>query len=140
MDHTNLLKRLREDVLVRKSQEVGVAPSPSPSASTASNSSAVVVVENEDIVQSDSDDSVDSEFYDSDVNVEKGDDDLFAENIDKTMMDYNQKELCEENKDEEALEDDDLDMGEGDMELLKKRIKPLMQRLTWTVWNEVQWS
>jgi hypothetical protein len=36
-------------------------------------------------------------------------------------MDYNE-ELCVKN--EEALEDDDLDMGEGDTQLLKKRINP----------------
>jgi hypothetical protein len=52
------------------------------------------------------------------------DDDLFAENIDKSVMDYNEKELCEENEDEEALEDVDLNIGEGDRELLKSRIKP----------------
>jgi hypothetical protein len=52
------------------------------------------------------------------------DDDMFAENIDKSVMDYNEKELCEKNEDEEALEDVDLNIGEGDREVLKARIKP----------------
>jgi hypothetical protein len=82
-------------------------------------------VEEEDNAHTDTDDSsVDSDLYDSDFMATEDDDDMFAKNIDKSVMDYNEKELCEENEDEEALEDDDLNIGEGDKEVLKERIKP----------------
>jgi hypothetical protein len=90
--HSNFLKGLREDVLVRKPQEVvveegdnGEGPCQGPTSSTASISSAIVLVEEGNNVHSDSDDtSMDSELYDSDFMVEEGDDDLFAKNIDKS--------------------------------------------------------
>ncbi|KAM0844801.1 hypothetical protein ACQ4PT_056816 [Festuca glaucescens] len=48
-----------------------------------------------------------------------GDDDLFADNVDKSVNDYNEKELCQENEDEDVLEDDDLNFeGENRQHLM----------------------
>jgi hypothetical protein len=35
--------------------------------------------------------------------VEEGDDNLFAENIDKIVMDYNENKICEENDDDSVF-------------------------------------
>jgi hypothetical protein len=86
INHSNFLKGLREDVLVRKPQELvveegdnGEGPCQGPTSSTASISSVVVLVEEENNVHSDSDDtSVDSELIDSDFVIQEGDDDLFV--------------------------------------------------------------
>ncbi|KAM0899920.1 hypothetical protein ACQ4PT_020989 [Festuca glaucescens] len=77
------------------------------------------------VESSDSDsENYDSDFYDSDFNVEEGDDDLFANNIDKSVNDHNEKEVCEEMEDEGALDDDDINIGEEQEQHLKKVIKP----------------
>jgi hypothetical protein len=76
---------MREDVLVRKSLGPGSCQCPGlglgPSASTASNYCVVLVVENDNILESDSHDSVDNDFSDTDFNVVEGDDDLFGQKI-----------------------------------------------------------
>jgi hypothetical protein len=72
----------------------------------------------------DSDCSLDSDFVDSDFNADSGDDDLFVDNIDKYVNDNNEKDICQEQEDEEALDDTDLSVVQGDPELLKKMIKP----------------
>ncbi|KAM0829903.1 hypothetical protein ACQ4PT_066579 [Festuca glaucescens] len=123
VDHTNFLKGLREDVIVRPRN----APSPversAPSAAEASTSSTVLVAEKETMqnIQSDDSDSDDFEFYDSDFDAEDGDDDIFADNVDKSVNDNNDKELCDEHEDEDALEDDDLNLREEDRKHLKKK-------------------
>jgi hypothetical protein len=66
-------------------------------------------VECADSYDSDSDDDA-FEFCDSDFDAEDGDDDLFADNVDKSVNDHNEQELCQENEDEDALEDDDLNL------------------------------
>jgi hypothetical protein len=63
------------------------------------------------------------ELYDSDFDVEEGDDDLFADNVDKSVSDNNEMELREENEDEDALEDDDLNLAPEARQHLKKSIK-----------------
>jgi hypothetical protein len=65
-----------------------------------------------------------SDFVDSVFNAESGDDDLFADNIDKSVNDNNEKDICHEQEDEDALDDTDLSVVQGDPELLKKMIKP----------------
>ena len=74
---------------------------------------------------SDSDSDSDSEFklYDSDFDAEDGDDDLFAENVDKSVNDNNEKEVCEEHEDVDALEDTDLNLAKADRERLKNQFK-----------------
>jgi hypothetical protein len=71
---------MREDVLVRKSLGPGSCPcpGPGPSPSTASNSCVVLVVENDNILESDSHDSVDNDFSDTNFNVVEGNDDVFG--------------------------------------------------------------
>jgi hypothetical protein len=69
----------------------------------------------------------DFEFYYSDCNVEgyvqfesqnieseetDGDDDLFLENVDRGVNDYNERVVFEECEDEAALEDEDIILGE----------------------------
>jgi hypothetical protein len=105
------------------------AHAPNPSANVgASSFSHSPVVENDlfvNVQSSESDsENYDSDFYDSDFNVEEGDDDLFTDNIDKSVNDHNEKEVCEEMEDEEALDDDDINIGEEQEKHLKMVIKP----------------
>uniref|UniRef100_A0ACD5ZRE6 Uncharacterized protein n=1 Tax=Avena sativa TaxID=4498 RepID=A0ACD5ZRE6_AVESA len=65
----------------------------------------------------------DLEFYDSDFDVEDGDDDLFADNVDKFVNDNNEQEPCEDNEDEDALEDDALNLTSENRQHLIKNIK-----------------
>ena len=56
----------------------------------------------------------DSNFVDSDYEVEDGDDDLFADNIDREVNDHNEAEEVVEHESDEALDDIDLNMREED--------------------------
>jgi hypothetical protein len=56
--------------------------------------------------------SEDFEIYDSDFDVEDGDDDLFIGNIEKYPSGTNEMELCQEHEDEDTLDDDELNLGE----------------------------
>ena len=49
---------------------------------------------------------------------------MFADNIDKSVNDHNEKEVLAEQEDEDALEDDDLAIGEQQRQHLKNMIKP----------------
>jgi hypothetical protein len=132
VDHTNFRRQLRKDILVTgpalppviSPMKIPRATTPAKPA-TSSSSSIVQLVQKEVRYACDSDTDTDSEFvmYDSDFDVEDGDDDLFSDNVDKSVSDHNEKEVCVENEDEEALEDDDLNMEEG------RRLK-LMKKLT----------
>ena len=144
IDHTDFLKTLRPDVIVRPSNVHGRNPIPPASASMASASGhapssnasmssasghapfSIPPTPNahDEEGESDNDECQDSDFYDSDFDVEDGDDDLFADNIDKSVNDHNEKEVCVEQEDEAALEDDDLNIGEEQQMHLKKMIKP----------------
>jgi hypothetical protein len=132
VDHTNFLRQLRKDILVTgpalppviSPMKIPRATTPAKPA-TSSSSSIVQLVQKEVRYACDSDTDTDNEFvmYDSDFDVEDGDDDLFSDNVDKSVSDHNEKEVCVENEDEEALEDDDLNMEAG------RRLK-LMKKLT----------
>jgi hypothetical protein len=65
----------------------------------------------------------DFEFYYSDCNVEDGDDDLFLDNVDRGVNDYNERVVFEECEDEAALEDEDIILGEYEREKLKYKFK-----------------
>ncbi|KAM0830027.1 hypothetical protein ACQ4PT_066494 [Festuca glaucescens] len=129
VDHTNFLRQLRKDVLV-----TGPALSPvmssikiprettSAEPAASSSSSIVQLVKKEVSYACDSDTDSDFVMYDSDFDVEDGDDDLFSDNIDKYVIDHNEREVCVQNEDEEALEDDDLNMEEGRRVKLMKKL------------------
>jgi hypothetical protein len=65
----------------------------------------------------------DFEFYYSDCNVKDGDDDLFLDNVDRGVNDYNERVVFEECEDEAALEDEDIILGEYEREKLKYKFK-----------------
>jgi hypothetical protein len=120
VDHTTFLKGLRPDVIVGQTytqrppayvNDEAYVPLTS---NTSSHSASMVGAEKQDVecadsYDSDSDDDA-FEFCDSDFDAEDGDDDLFAENVDKSVNDHNEQELCQENEDEDAPEDDDLNV------------------------------
>jgi hypothetical protein len=122
IDHTNFIQGLRGDVYERArigQRNASITPTVVASASVvasaraeASSSSSVQIPEN-DIMQiedSDDSDSEDFEFIDSDFDAAEGDDDLFADNIDKSVNDHNEREINLDHEDEDALEDDDLNI------------------------------
>jgi hypothetical protein len=78
--------------------------------------------EQEDGSGSDSDEE-DYEIFDSDYDAEDGDDDLFADNVDKSVNDHNEKEICVDLEDDDALDDDELNLGEDKSKHLKNKIK-----------------
>jgi hypothetical protein len=147
VDHTNFLKTLRIDAILRNKRVTTVpsvinpeAPMPEPTENgefEASTSGVVVSDKRQaeegdheledherEIMQSEEeDDDGDTEFelYDSDCNAESGDDDLFADNIDKDVNDNNEQEVVAEMEDEAALEDHDLHLLNEERELLKKK-------------------
>ena len=60
----------------------------------------------------------DSDFYESDYDCRDGDDDLFAQNVDKSLNDNNEEEeeIFEE---EDPLDDDELNLSKDELEKLK---------------------
>jgi hypothetical protein len=71
---------------------------------------------------SDSDED-DYEIFDSDYDAEDGDDDLFADNVDKSVNNHNEKEICVDLEDDDAIDDDELNLGEDKTKHLKNKIK-----------------
>uniref|UniRef100_A0A453S6S5 Transposase MuDR plant domain-containing protein n=1 Tax=Aegilops tauschii subsp. strangulata TaxID=200361 RepID=A0A453S6S5_AEGTS len=67
--------------------------------------------------QTNEDDETDPEFYGSDYDVEDGDDDLFLENVDKTVGDHNENEGYVE--EEDALDDDDINLSAEELSKLR---------------------
>jgi hypothetical protein len=136
VDHTNFLRELRDDVIIKGCSALPPVTSPrkvaKPSASVEGgpSSSAVGAVADKgkspeivsELVESDDSDS-DTEFYDSDYDVEEGDDDLFADNVDTCLNDYNEKVICDENEDDAALDDEDLNLKDEDKKHLKHKFK-----------------
>jgi hypothetical protein len=98
-----------------KLPNAGASPLPE-----ASCSSFVEEVVSGNLRHSDSDS--DFEFYDNDYDVEDGDDDLFADNVDKSVGDNNEKEMVDDKEDEDALDYDTLQLGEENMEVLRNKL------------------
>ncbi|KAK1602242.1 hypothetical protein QYE76_071967 [Lolium multiflorum] len=72
----------------------------------------------------DEDDSdTDSDFYDSDYDAEDGDDDLFADNIDKDVNDHNECTYIVELEDDAGLDHDNLKLSNEQQKLLEYRFK-----------------
>ncbi|KAM0827513.1 hypothetical protein ACQ4PT_068138 [Festuca glaucescens] len=135
IDHTNFLRELRDDVILNGSAALPAVISPRKmqrqcaSATGDASSSAVNNLDKgkypefvSEVVQSDDSDK-DSDFYDSDYNVQEGDDDLFAEYVDTSLNDFNEKEFCDEREDEAALDDEDLNLGNEERHHLKNKFK-----------------
>jgi hypothetical protein len=68
-------------------------------------------------------DEIDSEFFDSDYDVEDGDDDMFAANIDRQVHDHNEPFEIVETEDDVGLVEDDLHLSKEQEEELKYKFK-----------------
>jgi hypothetical protein len=130
IDHTNFLGQLREDVIITRppmprvispTKIARAAASADPEASSSSSIGQLLEKDCAATYVSESDSDTEYELYDSDFDVEDGDDDLFSDNIDKSLNDHNEKDVCVQHEDEDALEDDDLNLGEQKMVRLKKK-------------------
>jgi hypothetical protein len=166
IDHTNFLRRLRDDVLMNPGPlpgagqpgaaqpeaaqpgagqpeaahpgagqpevgQPGAAPpeadqpeaaDPETAQPEASSSSSIVEIAAEDV-----DDEYDTdstfEFFDSDFDAEDGDDDLFSDNVDKSVNDHNEKEIAVDKECEDALEDEELNLGVDIAKSLQSKLK-----------------
>jgi hypothetical protein len=140
IDHTNFIQRLRGDVYERarigqtkpdnncpsevhmggpseEDRNASVSPTV-----VASSSSSAQIPENDRMQSEDSDDSDDFEFIDSDFDAAEGDDDLFADNVDKSVNDHNEREIILDHEDEDALDDDDLNIEDAYKKQLQKKM------------------
>jgi hypothetical protein len=138
VDHTNFLRNIRADVILNGAPNFPLVISPSKlprrfdTTAGPSSSSDVSFADKgkspefvpDEVQPDDSNSEQDSDFYDSDYNVEEGDDDLFAENIDTSLNDNNEKEFCYERENEVALDDEDLNLGNEERQNLKNKFKP----------------
>jgi hypothetical protein len=70
-----------------------------------------------------SEDDDDSDFVDSDYDAEDGDDDLFHDHVDKDVNDNNKKEHIADLEDDNALEDDDLNLRKEEVEQLQYKFR-----------------
>jgi hypothetical protein len=83
VDHTNFLKRIREDCIIQiPNQYLNIA------GEDKENCSSSAIVDAEELEGSES--GTNSEFYDNDYDAEDGDDDLFLDNIDKDVNENNE--------------------------------------------------
>ncbi|KAM0914164.1 hypothetical protein ACQ4PT_011703 [Festuca glaucescens] len=145
IDHSNFRKHLRYDVIRKRSislpsvitQEVPMTE-PSKTRDGEASSSCAGVSEQRHLEEGghefedfgremmeseEEEDGTDNDFelYDSDCNAESGDDDLFADNIDKDVNDNNENEVVAEMEDKTALENQDLQLLNEERQLLKKK-------------------
>lgn len=60
-------------------------------------------------------DSLDSDWWDSDYEAAESDDDLFAANVDKDVVDNNEPKDVADMEDDQALDDEDVQLR-GDLE------------------------
>ena len=138
LDHNNALRRFSDDVIVNGGPSLPPVISPRNQAITSEEEhmDSVDVSEhrNEEEARNEeaemneehgcgTDSDCDSDFHDSDCNAEEGDDDLFADNVDTSVNDCNEKEVTYENEDEDALEDQELHLPEVDRQQLVHKFR-----------------
>jgi hypothetical protein len=70
-----------------------------------------------------SEDDNDSDFVDSDYDAEDGDDDLFHDHVDKDVNDNNEKEHTADLEDDNAIDDDDLNLTKEEVEQLQYKFR-----------------
>ncbi|KAM0881790.1 hypothetical protein ACQ4PT_032739 [Festuca glaucescens] len=80
---------------IRDDTPIRIPRATTPAEPAASSSSSVVqALQKEVSYARDSDTDSEFEMYDSDFDVEDGDDDLFSDNVDRTVGDHNEREVC----------------------------------------------
>ncbi|KAM0833012.1 hypothetical protein ACQ4PT_064509 [Festuca glaucescens] len=128
VDHSDFLRNLRRDVIINRRQQVPPAVCPKKNITrdvvAAEGTSKSVEDDFDDFYkeycqEEDSEDNDDSNFVDSDFEVEEGDDDLFRDNVDTEVNDNNEAVQVQDLEDDDALEDADLNLRKEQREKLK---------------------
>ncbi|KAM0831042.1 hypothetical protein ACQ4PT_065816 [Festuca glaucescens] len=130
VDHSNWVRIIRSDIILTRPAFAVHEPVAARQARTyggqgsvAAQSTSIVVAHEpgEECDQShvaDSDSSSGSDWCDSDYDAQDGDDDLFLDNVDIDVNDNNERIPIDDNEDEAALDDTDLNLQQGERDLL----------------------
>ncbi|KAK1667945.1 hypothetical protein QYE76_056104 [Lolium multiflorum] len=126
VDHNNFLQGLRTDVVVpipRKYTAGGEETEQEKEIVDEEPLSSACLSSGEPQSEDEDDSDTDSDFYDSDYDAEDGDDDLFADNIDKDVNDHNECTYIVEFEDDAGLDHDNLKLSNEQQKLLEYRFK-----------------
>lgn len=138
IDHTDFVKGLREEVIINGGPAV-ISPKKASKGDVyvgegildaGEGSSRRVASVEFGATNSGSDDD---DFVDSDYDAEDGDDDLFYDHVDKDVNDNNEKEQIADLEDDNALENDDLNLRKEEVEQLRTCSRHSTQKWTWKI-------